>query len=131
MNRSLRIFLAGLLLGLLGAAGWLAWRKDAEPPLPDEKKAAMELLTEAQTGPRYFHVTGDAAKPDEQGLVWVEPAAAREQVDGILKERKLDASAKDKMLKLIEEASEPHPSRTVGGERINLAKLNLALDALP
>lgn len=131
MKPSLRILLSALFLVLLGAGAWLAWRKDAEPPLPDEKKAAMELLTETQTGPRYFRVTGDAAKPDEQGLVWIDPAAARDQVDGILKERKLNAPAKGKILKLIEEASEPQPSRVVGGERINLARLNLALDTVP
>lgn len=131
MNRSLRIFFAGLLLGVLGVVAWLAWQRDAGPPLPDEKKIALERLTESLSGPRYFHAAGDAAKPDEQGIVWIDPATAREQLDGILKERKLDAAAKDKVLKLIEEACEPPPSRVVGGERINLAKLNLALDALP
>ena len=131
MNSSLRIFIAGLLLGVLGVAGWLVWRKDAEQALPDERKVAMELLTDSQSGPRYFRVAGEAANPDEQGIVWIAPAIAQEQVDGILKERKLDASAKDKVLKLIDEASEQHPSRVVGGERINLARLNLALDTMP
>ena len=129
MKPSLRIFLSGLILGALGAVGWMLWPKDEEH-LPDEKKVAMEVLIEKQSGPGYFHAAENTA-PDEQGIVWMEPEHARGQIDRIIRERKWGEVEKAKILKLILEASEPHPSRSVGGERTNLAKLNLALDALP
>jgi hypothetical protein len=127
MKSPLRIFLAGLVLGGLGVAWWFA-REDAEP-LPDEKKIAMERLVESQSGPRYFQVQD--ATPDEQGEVWIDIIAAREQVERIVRERKGDDAMKGWIYKLIDEAAEPHPSRTVGGERASLAKLNVALDASP
>jgi hypothetical protein len=130
MKRPLLVFLAGLLIGGLAAVWWFVWRDDGER-LPDEKKIAMELLEKTQTGPGYFHPADPAAVPDEHGILWIEPTAAKEQIDRVIQERKLDESARPKLLKLIKEASEPYPSRVAGVERINLARLNVALDALP
>ncbi|WP_035606367.1 potassium-transporting ATPase subunit C [Haloferula sp. BvORR071] len=131
MKPSFRIFLAGLTLGLLAAlGGWFWWRDTGQLPLPDERKVAMEVLTGSQTGPRYFHPVPNASTPDEKGILWISPAAARDQVDEVLSVRELNATARDKILKLIDETSEPHPSRIIGGERINLARLNLALDGM-
>lgn len=128
MKPSLRVFLTGLLLGGLVAAWWFT-REDAGP-LPDEKKVAMELLVNSQAGPGYFHPSDASSKPDEHGIFWIEPPVAEAQIDRILSERKLAPSSREKLVKLIKETSEPHPSRVVGGERINLARLNVALDAL-
>ncbi len=128
MNTRLRIFLAGLILG----GGWAVWWFIREPaePLPDEKKVAMELLTETQSGPGYFQAGDPAPVPDKHGIVWLDPLAAREQIDRVAEARKLDAAGREKLARLIEEACEPHPSRVVGGDRINLARLNVALDAM-
>ncbi|WP_367874729.1 potassium-transporting ATPase subunit C [Luteolibacter sp. Populi] len=90
----------------------------------------MERLVESQVGPRYFQPEPDT-KLDEQGVLWLDSTKANEQLPRILGERKWGDSEKDKVMKLVEETSEPHPSRVVGGRRINLAKLNVALDELP
>ena len=127
MKSPLRIFLAGLILGGLGVAWWFM-RENAEP-LPDENKIAMERLVESQSGPRYFQAQD--ATPDEQGVVWIDVTAAREQVERIVREREGDEAMKERINKLIDKAAQPHPSRTVGGERASLAKLNIALDAGP
>ena len=128
MKPSLRIFLAGLILGCLAAVWWFT-RDDAEQ-LPDEEKVAMERLVESQTGPGYFHPGDPAPVPDEKGITWLDAVAARDQVERIVRERKGDEAMKEHINKIIDEASEPHPSRTVGGERVSLARLNVALDAL-
>ncbi len=128
MKARLRVFLAGLILGSLAAIWWFT-REPAEP-LPDEKKVAMELLTDTQSGPDYFHAGDPAPMPDERGIVWLDPLAAREQIDRVAEARKLDAAGREKLARLIEETCEPHPSRVVGGDRINLARLNVALDAM-
>ena len=46
-----------------------------------------------------------------------------------LRERKLEESEREKLTKLINEVSEPHPSRTIGGNRVTLARLTVALAA--
>ena len=84
---------------------------------------------ESQAGPGYFQVQD--ATPDAQGEVWIDVAVAREQVERIVRERKGNEAMKERINKLIDEASQPHPSRAVGGERASLAKLNIALDASP
>jgi len=113
-----------------GAFGlWWYARSQQAGQLPDEKKVAMEQLVDRQTGPGYFHAPDPA--PDENGIVWIDPASAGDQIEGILRERKRDAADAVKLEKLIEETSAPHPSRVVGGNRINVARLNVALDALP
>lgn len=128
MKAPLRIPLLLLVLGGLTAAWWFT-REDAEP-LPDERKVAMELLSEKQSGPGYFHADPADTPPDENGVVWVDANDATAEIDRIAGERKLEPAQREKLAKLVEEASEPHPSRAVGGYRINLARLNLALDAL-
>ena len=60
MKPSLSIFLSGLILGVLGAVGWMLWPK-YEEHLPDEKKVAMEVLIEKQSGPGYFHAAENTA----------------------------------------------------------------------
>jgi hypothetical protein len=130
MKTHVRTFIALPVILVVAITCLIVWR-NRPPPLPDEKKAAMELLVETQSGPRYFEAAGEAATPDEQGLVWIDPVDADSQIDSILKARHWNAGKRDQVRKLIAEASEPHPSRVVGGERINLAQLNLALDALP
>ena len=129
MKRPLLVFLAGLFLGGLGAVWWFVLR-ESEEPVPDEKRVAMIELQDQQTGPRYFHPDDLSAVPDEQGILWMPPDRAATQIDRVIRERKLEESARAKLDKLINEITEPHPSRVIGGERVNVARLNVALDAM-
>ncbi len=117
------------LFVLLVLFGLPACQEKRVEPLPDEKKVAMERLVKSQSGPEYFRA--QEAAEDENGEVWLDVVAAREQVERIVRERSGDGAMKDRILRMIEDASEPHPSRAVGGERVSVAKLNVALDALP
>ena len=131
MKRLILIFLTGLLLGGLPVAWWFTGR-DREAPIPDEKRVAMIELEDKQSGPGYFHAEEGTA-PDEQGVLWIAPDKAAAQIERVLHERKLGdadhAGEREKLVKLIDELSEEHPSRTVGGSRVNVARLNVALDA--
>lgn len=126
MKSPLRFLLLLLVLAACAAATWWFIRASEPEQLPDEKKAAMELLIDEQRGPSYFQAGASVA--DEQGIIWIDALAARDQVERIVRERKGDEAMKTRIFKLIDEASEPHPSRAIGGERVNLARLNLALD---
>ena len=88
----------------------------------------MIELNDKQSGPGYFHADA-GVQPDEQGILWIEPDKAAGQIDRVLRERKLDEGEREKLTKLVNETSEPYPSRTVGGNRVNLTRLNVALDA--
>jgi len=120
-------FLAGLGLAGIAAVGWIAMREN-DAPIPDEKRVAMIALEDKQSGPGYFHPE-DGTQPDEQGIRWIEPDKAAAQIDRVLRERKQAETEREKLVTLINEISEPHPSRTVGGSRVNIARLNVALDA--
>ena len=120
-------FLAGLVLAGIAAVGWFAMRGN-DVSIPDEKRVAMIALEDKQSGPGYFHAE-DGTHPDEQGICWIEPDKAAAQIDRVLRERKLEEVEREKLVKLINEISEPHPSRTIGGNRVNVARLNVALDA--
>lgn len=128
MKRPLPIFATGLrLVGIVGVLS-LAMCKKEDPPVPDEKRVAMLELEKTQAGPGYFHAE-PGTQPDEEGIRWIEPDKAAAQIDRVLSERKLGESERETLTKLINEISEPHPSRTIGGNRVNLARLNVALDA--
>lgn len=128
MKRPLPILITGLrLVGIAAVVSLASCRKD-EPPVPDEKRVAMIELEKMQSGPGYFHSEPDT-QPDEEGIRWIEPDKAAAQIDRVLSERKLDESERQTLTSLINEISEPHPSRTIGGSRVNLARLNVALDA--
>jgi potassium-transporting ATPase KdpC subunit len=129
MKRPLLFFIACLLLASIAAIWWFTGRGgDGEPSIPDEKRVAMIELENKQSGPGYFHAEPDT-QPDEEGVSWIEPDKAAAQIDRVLRERKLEEGEREKLTKLINEVSEPHPSRTIGGNRVNLARLNVALDA--
>ena len=93
----------------------------------DPDMFAIEL-EDKQSGPGYFHAE-PGTQPDEAGVFWIEPDKAALQIDRVLRERKLGEGEREKLTKLIDEVAEPYPSRTIGGNRVNLARLNVALDA--
>jgi len=117
---------------LLAVGSWFVWfQKGRNPPIPDEKEAGVVLLAKTLTGPGYFH---GPDRPTEtllgEGGPWIAPQDALDQLERVTRTRGYDAARTEKAKRLIEELTEPHPSRVVGGERIQLVRLNLALDQL-
>ena len=115
---------------LTAAVIFLIWKftHRSEIPVPDEKVVAMELLEEKLSGPRYFNApvsgTQDADGP------WIGLEEARLQEDRVILERHWGESERTELDQLMSQLSEPKPERMVGGYRIPLERLNLALDAI-
>lgn len=125
MNPS-RIQWITVLIAVLGLIGILKIRSRLnQPPPPDEKAAGLALLAEKLSGPRYFTST-----TQEEGQLWIRPQDAVSQLPRIMAERKLGPDANRKIHDLIDRLTVPPASRMVGGERINLLQLNLALDSI-
>lgn len=131
MNSKRSIILAITIAVVLLAIGNAWFRHNRNLNIPDEKKAGVALLAETLTGPRYFQ--GPEHPSDfltGEGGPWIAPEDAMKQVERVAQERRYDAAQTEKLKKLIEKLTEPHPSRVVGGDRIQLVRLNLALDQL-
>lgn len=132
MNSKRSIILAIVfVLFAIGIVGFIWVRHDRSFKIPDEKKVGVALLAETLTGPRYFQ---EPEHPSEflngEGGPWIAPEDAMKQVERVAQERRYDAGQSEKLKKLIEKLTESNPSRVVGGERIQLVRLNLALDQL-
>lgn len=96
---------------------------------PAEEAAVAEaLLGEKLSGPRYFNATLGGIQ--EEGGPWIGVTEAIAQVPRIATVRKLSPGATQKLRRLIDQMTESHPYRSVGGERIDLPRLNLSLDSL-
>lgn len=96
--------------------------------LEEERAAADALLVAKLSGPRYFSATADAVPED--GGPWIRVHEARSQMPRVIAERKLDPEGARAVELLIDEMTEHHPSRVLGGTRINLPRLNLSLDSI-
>jgi len=99
-------------------------------PVPDEKSAGVALLAKQQAGPGYFHEVKADPTPFDTGGPWIALDEVQRQKERVVRERKMDEAQAKALDQLISQLSETHPSRAVGGERIQLVKLNLALDKL-
>ncbi|MEO5914410.1 MAG: hypothetical protein ABIS50_09275 [Luteolibacter sp.] len=119
-----------MIFVLVAAGTTLTWMvfQPRSLPVPDEKVAAMELLAEKLSGPRYFHAPVSGIQ-DVNGP-WIDVDEARQQQDRVIQERKLDAGQREELNRLISRLTEPQPARMVGGYRIQLERLNLALDGI-
>lgn len=96
---------------------------------PREEAAVAEaLLGEKLSGPRYFNLP--LGKAGEEGGPWIGVSEVVDQLPRIAKERNLSGEETRKLGLLVNQMSEPHPYRVVGGERIDLTRLNLSLDSL-
>jgi K+-transporting ATPase c subunit len=101
-----------------------------QPVSCEEETAAAEALLAAKlSGPRYFSPQVVVALEDHGRWIWIDDACS--QVPRIVAERKLGPAGEHDVRQLIVKLSEPHPYRMVGGQRVNLLRLNLSLDALP
>lgn len=104
----------------------------SRPPLviPDEQLAGQELLAKKFAGPLYFQPEQQDAAIPPSDKYYITVASARSQAARIAVERKLNAAEVAKLHAIIENITEPPPSRVVGQDRVSTVRLNLALDAL-
>jgi hypothetical protein len=100
----------------------------SEIPIPDEKVAAMDLLVAKLAGPRYFNAPVSGIK--DPGGPWISAEEVLAQKERVVLERQWGGNEKAEMDQVISQLSEPSPSRMVGGYRIPLERLNLALDTI-
>lgn len=103
-------------------------QEEAKLSIPDEKVVAEQLLAEKLTGPRYFKLEEDTAETPHP---YLSPFQARQQIERVAKVRHMDAGGVSKVEALIDKLTEPPPSRAIGTDRVNVWRLNLALDELP
>ena len=107
------------------------WRSD-DLQIPNEKAVALAALAQKFNGPRYFQRTpADPVRAAEAGEVdiYITSVSAAGQEKRIIEERHFSPETAAKLHRLIDKLTEPAPSR-VFSERINLVRLNLALDLL-
>ncbi len=116
------VFLTGVIFS--------AWRftRTNEIPLPDEKAAAMTLLADKLSGPRYFSISLTGVRSSDGP--WIGVAEAGLQEDRVIAERHWGKDQRAEVDQLLSRLAEPVPARMVGGYRIPLERLNLALDAI-
>ncbi|MDB6137836.1 MAG: potassium-transporting ATPase subunit, partial [Verrucomicrobiaceae bacterium] len=87
----------------------------------------VALLARNQSGPGYFHLTaGPLARPG-----FMSRMEAHQQMGRVANERHLNAVEAERVAGLIDQIAEPSPNRTIESDRVNVMRLNLALDALP
>lgn len=96
--------------------------------LPNERVIGAQLVVEKLSGPRYFQENIQERGSDGEPVIF--PDEAHAQVPRIVKERSWNAEQERKLHQLIDKLTEEPASRMVGRVRINLARLNLALDQL-
>lgn len=101
-------------------------------PTSTKQKDAVEARAAA-----FRERHGDAAAPADlltasgSGLdPHLSPAAVRAQLEGVARARGFDAARRNALAALIERSIEPPQLGLLGEPRINVLKLNLALDAL-
>ena len=117
----------------LAVGGWIWINASQESgicpvSIQDERAVADVVLAGKLTGPRYFNAPANAMREDD-GL-WIREFEARSQLPRVVAARKLGPEGARALERLIAALTEHHPSRMVGGTRINLLRLNLSLDAL-
>lgn len=123
------IVTVALLIAVI-AIGWVTYLTRGVSPVSEKEEIAVAtaLLAEKLSGPRYFNAP--APGTSEEGGPWIDVADAESQLARIAAERKLRPDAIRELEQLIVKLTEPHPSRIVGGKRINLPRLNLSLDSI-
>lgn len=123
------IVTVALLIAVI-SIGWVTYLMRGVSPVSEKEEIAVAtaLLAEKLSGPRYFNAPVPGTS--EEGGPWIDVADAESQLARIAAERKLRPEAIRELEQLIVKLTEPHPSRIVGGKRINLPRLNLSLDSI-
>lgn len=94
--------------------------------VPDDVRAAREMLAQKFTGLTYFRIH----ESQREFSPFISVVEAKSQVEGIAGARELPAEAAAKINKLIDKLAEPPEARMMASDRVNALKLNLALDEL-
>ena len=119
------------MTALLAATSLLAPSGCGRPgskAMPKEEKAAVDrILLEKYAGPRYFQA-GSVVWDRDEGGPWLDLVEARQQVARVGEARALGPDGVEHIERLLDELAEVQPSRAVGGKRLNLLRLNMALD---
>jgi K+-transporting ATPase c subunit len=134
----LKRFAIGLVIGLVSALflAPIVWNvRDhlvrAPVAIPNEQIAGLKLLAEKFTGPRYFQPedmeSKSASAPEKY---YISIASAKRQLKHIASERKLSDEQVSRVNAIIEQITEPPPSRVLGQNSVNVLRLNLALDEM-
>lgn len=110
----------------------LLWQRKKELPWegfspPDDIKVARQLLSNQFTGPRYFAFVEE---PEPLDFPYISVSSADSQIGGILSARSLPSEVAETIRKLIDKLAIHPSSRLAGTDRINVLKLNLALDEM-
>jgi hypothetical protein len=126
IKRSITV-VAAVLVAAVAFWVWQFTRRHAIP-IPDEKVAAMTLLAEKLSGPRYFNAPATVIQNADGA--WIGLEEVQRQKDRVADERQFDGGQRAQLERLIADLSEPQPARMVGGCRIQLERMNLALDAI-
>jgi K+-transporting ATPase ATPase C chain len=87
-------------------------------------REANGLATNAPVPAEMVFASGSGLDPD------ISPAAARLQIDRVAKARHFSAAKTQKLAALVERSIEPPQFGFLGEPRVNVLKLNLALDSL-
>ncbi|MEO8615571.1 MAG: hypothetical protein ABI600_10545 [Luteolibacter sp.] len=130
MKTSFKRLLTAISVVAVAAGISVTWRiiRHDRLPVPDEKAAAMELLARKLSGPGYFNLPLKGIR--EQGGPWIPLEEVSRQKDRVTGERKFGEKQRAELDRLISELSEPQPERMVGGYRVQLERLNLAVDGI-
>lgn len=130
MTHGIKALLAATSAVLVAGVIFKTWMFNlrSDIPIPDEKAAAMELLTAKLSGPRYFSAPVTGIRNSDGPWIDVEEAVLQEE--RVILERHWGKSQRAVVDRLTSQLSEPKPARMVGEYRIPLERLNLALDTI-
>jgi hypothetical protein len=109
---------------LLWNRGPLPWKGFEEP---DDIQAGREMLADKLTGPRYFQL---GAETPEMPHPYISLQDAHGQIERVARKRGLGMNGIQKLESLVQSLAEEPPSRLTGSSRVNVLKLNLALDEM-
>ncbi len=90
----------------------------------DEFRAAHHLADDMAVPADMLFASGSGLDPH------ISPASARLQIPRVAEARKFDAATTERLCKLVEQSIEPRQLGFLGEERVNVLRLNLALDLL-
>jgi K+-transporting ATPase c subunit len=119
------------ILALLVAAVLYERLRTTTSTVPDETVEGLKLLSREFSAPGYFHLDSSVTnRPAHESHpdYYLEVDEARRQINRVLNERNLETNRVGELEGLIDRIAEPSKSRAVGSAKVNVLRLNLALD---